>query len=366
MTPVYGFSAAARLLITFAAFVIVVAGLKAAETLMVTFLLSAFFAILCAPPFLFLQSRGVPAALALVIMILVILLADLALISIVANTVTSFTQDLPLYQQRMQALVQQFFDQLNVWGIHIPANFVSQYLDPSVGFKMAAGALGSLGNTLSSGFLIILTVIFMLFEAASFPHKLQAAFGHNRHLLAVQNFLDTVKRYTVIKSVASLATGLLVYVWLLILGVDYALLWGLAAFLLNFIPNIGSIIAAVPAVLLALIQLGPLYALLTVAGYLFANLLIGNVIEPRYMGRGLGLSTLVVFLSLVFWGWVLGPVGMLLSVPLTMLLKIAFETNDDTRWLSVLLGPDVPTTALPPATVVQESMQQSTQERDPR
>jgi predicted PurR-regulated permease PerM len=133
----------------------------------------------------------------------------------------------------------------------------------------------------------------------------------------------------------------LIYVWLLILGVEYPLLWALIAYLLNFVPNIGSIIAAVPAMLLALIQLGPLYMLLVGAGYLFVNTLMGNVIEPRYMGRGLGLSTLVVFLSLVFWGWVLGPVGMLLSVPLTMLLKIAFESSDETRWIAIIMGPDV-------------------------
>lgn len=124
-------------------------------------------------------------------------------------------------------------------------------------------------------------------------------------------------------------------------GIDYALLWGVLAFLLNFVPNIGSIIAAVPAVLLALIQLGPFSALMTAMGYLIANMVMGNIIEPRYMGKGLGLSTLVVFLSLVFWGWVLGPVGMLLSVPLTMLMKIALESSDETRWLAILMGPDI-------------------------
>ncbi|WP_156509002.1 AI-2E family transporter, partial [Oleiphilus sp. HI0132] len=135
--------------------------------------------------------------------------------------------------------------------------------------------------------------------------------------------------------------GGLIYIWLLILGVEYPLLWALIAYLLNFVPNIGSIIAAVPVMLLALIQLGPLHMLLVAAGYLFVNTLMGNVIEPRYMGRGLGLSTLIVFLSLVFWGWVLGPVGMLLSVPLTMLLKIAFESSDETRWIAIIMGPDV-------------------------
>ncbi len=112
------------------------------------------------------------------------------------------------------------------------------------------------------------------------------------------------------------------------------------AFLLNYVPNIGSIIAAVPAVLLAFVQLGAISALLTTALYVAVNVTIGNVVEPRFMGRGLGLSTLVVFLSLVFWGWVLGPVGMLLSVPLTITVKIALESSSKSHWLAVLLGPE--------------------------
>ena len=132
---------------------------------------------------------------------------------------------------------------------------------------------------------------------------------------------------------------MLVTLWLWLLGVDHAQLWGVMAFLLNFVPNIGSIIAAVPAVLLALVQLGMGTALFVAAGYLVVNIVIGSVLEPRFMGRGLGLSTLVVFLSLVFWGWVLGPVGMLLSVPLTITVKLALDSSKDTRWLGILLGP---------------------------
>jgi len=150
--------------------------------------------------------------------------------------------------------------------------------------------------------------------------------------------MDSLNKYLAIKTIFSLATGILVGIWLFILGVDYPILWGLLAFLLNYVPNIGSIIAAIPACLVALIQLGPVYALSAALGYLVLNIAIGSILEPRFMGRGLGLSTLVVFLSLVFWGWVLGPVGMLLSVPLTMIVKIALEGRDDTRKMAILLG----------------------------
>jgi len=144
-----------------------------------------------------------------------------------------------------------------------------------------------------------------------------------------------------IKSWMSLATGIAVFILLAVVGVNYAVLWGLLAFFLNYVPNIGSIIAAIPAILLALIQLGFVKSIIVAGGFVVINLVVGNVIEPRFMGRGLGLSTLVVFLSLLFWGWVLGPVGMLLSVPLTMTAKIALDSREETRWLAILLGPEI-------------------------
>lgn len=154
----------------------------------------------------------------------------------------------------------------------------------------------------------------------------------------MQDFSSSVNRYVGMKTALSLLTGVVVVIWLWILGVDYPFRWGLLAFLLNFVPTVGSILAAIPAVLLALIQLGPLMSLWAAAGYVVVNVVVGNVLEPRWMGQGLHLSPLVVFLSLVFWGWILGPVGMLLSIPLTILVKIALENDDDTRWLGIMLG----------------------------
>ena len=139
----------------------------------------------------------------------------------------------------------------------------------------------------------------------------------------------------------SLGTGIMVTLWMWILNVDYPLLWGALAFMFNYIPNIGSFLAAIPACLLAYVLHGFGLAAVAVAGFVAINTGMGNLLEPRLMGRRLGLSTLVVFISLVFWGWVLGPVGMVLSVPLTMILRIAFESRTETRWLAVLLGPEV-------------------------
>jgi predicted PurR-regulated permease PerM len=152
----------------------------------------------------------------------------------------------------------------------------------------------------------------------------------------------------VIKTLISLATGVLIGIWLFILGVDFPILWGFLAFLLNYVPNVGSTIAAIPAVLLAFIQLGLGRAVMATAGYMAVNFILDNVIETRLMGQRLGLSTLVVFLSLIFWGSLLGPVGMVLCIPLTMTLKFACENNRDTRWIAVLIGPETPTESIPP------------------
>jgi len=179
----------------------------------------------------------------------------------------------------------------------------------------------------------------MLLESKSFVYKFSLISSQPRETqVKVAEIVSNVNRYLTLKTLTSLSTGILVALWLWIIGVDYPVLWGLLAFLLNFIPNIGSLIAAIPAVLLAIIQLNAAGVIWTMVGYLIINLIIGSLVEPRIMGRGLGISTLVIFLSLIFWGWVLGPIGMFLSTPLTMAAKIAFETNEETRWFAVLLS----------------------------
>jgi predicted PurR-regulated permease PerM len=153
----------------------------------------------------------------------------------------------------------------------------------------------------------------------------------------------------VIKTLVSLATGILVGILLYVLGVGYPVLWGFLAFLLNYVPSVGSTVAAIPAVLLAFIQVGLARALIATAGYMAVNFILDNVIETKLMGRKLGLSTLVVFLSLIAWGSLLGPVGMVLCIPLTMTLKFACESNEGTAWIAVLLGPEVPHKVARPA-----------------
>ncbi len=334
--------AGGRFLLTAAAFVIVIAGMREAQSLLVPFLLSVFIAIVVAPAMSYLKTHRIPTAIAIILIMLAIIAVGTLIGGLIGSSVESFSEQLPVYQEKLKTLVLAMLNRLSGMGIVISEQTVSQFLDPGQAMQMVAQGLSSLRGLLTNTFLILLTVVFILFETAGLPAKLDRILPDtsNSHQYLDQ-VLEDIKRYMMIKSLTSLLTGILVAVWLWILGVDYPLLWGVLALLFNYVPNIGSLIAAIPAILLALVQLGSGAALWTAVGYLVINNLVGTLIEPRFMGRGLGLSTLVVFLSLVFWGWVLGIIGMFLSVPLTMTLKIALDSRDNTRWIAVLLGPDV-------------------------
>jgi len=322
-----------------AAFIIVVAGMKAASVLVVPFLLAAFLAIICAPPLFWLQEKGIPSLAAILILMVGAMLAQMVLVTLVSSSIADFSNNIPFYQERLMGLIQVPIGVLSRYGINVDTAKLTQMFDPSHILKLAANTLNGLGGVLTNTFFVFLTFLFILSEAAGFPNKLRAlSSGRDADLGRYSEIMVGVNRSLGIKTLTSLATGLVITLWLVVQGVDYPVMWGVFAFLFNYIPNIGSIIAAVPAVLLALVQLGPVPAAFAGLGFLIVNTVVGSVIEPRIMGKGIGLSALVVFLSLAFWGWVLGPVGMLLSVPLTMAVKIALGGRDSTRWLSILLG----------------------------
>ncbi len=330
-------------LVVIAALIVIAAGLKSSQDLMVPFLLSVFIATIAATPMFWLQRKGVPEAFSLPIVMILMVFTIVLMGMLIAQSTSAFSAKLPFYQERLLLLqrdaiemLRPILEPLNVTDLAI----ITTNFSPNSALELAGTTLARLGGVLSNSFLIVLTVIFILAEAASFPKKLgQVLSNPHSSLPHFSRFAENVNRYIAIKTSVSVATGLVVTIFLSILGVDFPVLWGLLAFLLNYVPTIGSIIAAVPPLLLALVQLGPSAALGVTLGFVTINVVMGNAIEPRFMGKGLGLSTLVVFLSLVVWGWVLGPVGMLLSVPLTMTAKIALEANPGTKWLATLLGP---------------------------
>lgn len=331
----------ARFLILTAAFVVVVAGMREAKELLVPFLLSLFIAVIFSPPLAWLKNRGLPNGLAIVAVIGVIIIAGVGVGAVVGTSVNDFQKSLPEYRLSLTQNIDSVINYLIAKGLPIDKQQVDQIFNPSIVLALAGDTLRSFSAVMANAFVILLITIFILAEEVGFSDKFRFAYRDSEKTLsAIQQFTDGVNQYIAIKSGLSLLTGVLVYVLLLIIGVDYPILWGLLAFLLNYIPTVGSFAAAIPAILLAFIQpgLGPLPAIFTAIGYVVVNVGVGNILEPKLMGKGLGLSALVVFLSLIFWNWALGPVGMLLSIPLTMTVKIALESFPDTRWLGVMLG----------------------------
>ncbi len=326
-------------MVRFAAFIISVAGMKAAAVMVVPFLLAAFLAIICAPPLFWMQKKGIPSIVGILALMLGVVFLQVLLVTLVSSSIADFSENMPLYQERLKTLTIESLGLLSRYGVEFETNKLAEILNPSRIMGLVGNMLNGLGGVLTNTFFVFLTLIFILSEAAGFPSKIRAIMDdHTSELDKYSLIIDGVNRYLGIKTLTSLLTGIVIAVWLAIQGVDFPVMWGVFAFMLNYIPNIGSIIAAVPAVLLALIQLGPLTAGMAAIGFLVVNILVGSVIEPKVMGQGIGLSVLVVFLSLAFWGWVLGPVGMLLSVPLTMAVKIALSGRESTKWLSILLG----------------------------
>ncbi|NOQ79990.1 MAG: AI-2E family transporter [Gammaproteobacteria bacterium] len=338
------FSPASRAIMVSAALVIVIAGMKYAAPLLVPFLLSAFIAVISFPLMSLLQQKGLPKGLALTLVMLLVVFIGVGLTFLVGSSISDFSQTLPGYQQRITAEWGQLIRWLNEHGISV-ADSIKEVADPAAALGLVSSILKGFGSVLTNSFLIILTVVFILIEAAGFTQKFISLNdtgsepSQSGEQMFSQVFVDKLRSYMSMKTIISMATGVIIAVAMWLIGLDYPVLWGVLAFMLNFVPNIGSIIAAVPAVMLALVQLGFTSAVLVAAVYVAVNVMIGSIIEPKYMGKGLGLSTLVVVVSLVFWGWVLGPVGMLLSVPLTITVKLALDSKPETQWLGHLLGP---------------------------
>jgi predicted PurR-regulated permease PerM len=258
--------------------------------------------------------------------------------TVVGISLNAFVQALPDYQSRLDTGTAAFFDWLKSKHVRVSEHWLLDYLAPDRVVPFAESVVSGLSVLLGNGLVILFTVGFILIEASSFPMKLHAAISNpERALDSFRKFSKAAQRYLLIKTFTSAVTGSGICVCLVIIGVDYPVLWGLLAFLLNFVPYIGGTLATMPPVLLALVQLGVGPAIGTTVACVFVNTVVA-ILEFRLMAGGVGLSAFVVFLSLVFWGWVLGPIGAVLSVPLTIIIKIALESHDDSIWVATMLG----------------------------
>ena len=326
-------------LVKTAAIIIILAGVIYAKSLITPVLLALFVSIICDQPVTWLEKRRIPRWLALIIVILGMIFLFSGFAFLFGETISSFSANLSQYESQLTSISNSFLQFLNEKGLTIRQDEILNLIQPAKILAFTANTLNKLVGMVGNTFLIFLIVLFTLMEFRSFSVKAKAILvGSDRSITYLSTILQNIRHYLGIKTLICLLTGILVYIALLIIGVDYPILWALIAALMNYIPNIGSIIAGVPAVLFALVQLGLSGAIWTLASFMIVNNVLGNFVEPRIMGKGLGLSTLVVFLSLLFWGFIFGPVGMFLSVPFTMTIKIILEQNDNTKWLAILLG----------------------------
>jgi AI-2 transport protein TqsA len=329
-----------RVLLMGACLCVVIAGLRVAGPIVVPVLLAAYMAVLASGPIHWMMRRKVPSWAALTVVLAGVIGGFLLVGLLLGSSIRTFSANLPAYEQRMKALIGGSLAWLDGqgFGVDLSTDALLGYLDPGQLADFASVLVTSIGNLLSDTVFVLLATIFMLAEAAGLPRKLKVAFGPTTKLDRFGGVIVDLQSYLAIKTRISVTSGVLSGLLCWLVGVDFPLLWGVLAFLLNYVPTLGSVIALTPPTVLAFLLLGWQHGLALLGGYLAIEMVMGNVIEPRVMGKTLGLSTLVVFLSLVFWGWIWGPIGMFLSVPLTMVVKILLEHSGDLKWLAVMLG----------------------------
>jgi predicted PurR-regulated permease PerM len=311
--------------------------LKIAQPILVPVLVALFLSVLTSPAVSFLVRFKLPTGLAISIVVAGLFGLFYGLGSLLANSTDQFIDRLPDYELRLANWLEQLQVQFP-WLINDLKTSIADFKPTENALTLLRALFSGVGSLLTALILILFTLIFSLLEAQSVSLKIRLVLGNQNSINYVKRFTRLVQRYLLVKSLISLATGLLVGFMLWLIGVDYPILWGALAFLMNYIPNIGSLIAAIPPIILAGIQLGWPGFVASSAGFVGINLIVGNLIEPRLMGKTLDISPLILFLSLVFWGWILGPIGMLLAIPLTVVVKIGLEVYPKTRWLAQMIS----------------------------
>ena len=330
-------------LLTLASLVVIVAGLKLAAPLLVPFVAALFLAILSLPVLTWLQQHRVPRGLAVGIAVLVNLLALAAIGLLVSGSMAEFVAAAPRYREELVALLDNSVRWLEQRGLPA-ARWVEEGLfDAASMIDLVGSTIRGVAQLATDLLLIVTTMLFLLLEVAVFAPKLQAALGNRvAPIWRYARIRLEVQQYLLMKTVVSLVMGVLSGLGVWLIGLDFPVLWGLIAFLFNYVPNIGPVLAAIPPLALSLLQLGVGGTLLIALLFLALHLVLGNILEPQLFGRRLGLSSLVVWASLIFWGWVWGPIGMLLSVPLTVIARIVLENSRELRWIAILLASDPP------------------------
>ena len=292
-----------RVLLTLASLVVIGAGLQLVRPLLAPILFAAFVASITAPFVRWLLDRGLPAAVAVSAGLLLDFLGLAGVGVVLGDAFLELSSRQEHYAIRLVVLLDNVSAWGDLYGVDLHPGSLRAALSPDSLMDAAAMVLQRLMGIVSQLFLLLLLVAFMLAELTDWSAKVRYLLRDREDLAALQVAGQDVRGFLRVKFTTSAVTGVLAFLLCAVLRVDLAVLWGLMAFLLNFIPNVGSIIAAIPPIVFALLLHGPATAALVAGGYLAVNMVIGSIIEPRIMGRTLGLSPLVVFVGMLLWGW---------------------------------------------------------------
>lgn len=325
------------------------------KSVLLPLVVAIFLSYLFKPLVIILKKRRIPMAVSLVAVLLVIGVALFGLTMIIYASVESVVEEAPKYQARVNELASGL--QGTVDDLSQRYNLPADQFDWTSMFNVSSitGILGAgLGSTLTLLGNIVLMLIYMFFILASSGDlviKIRRAFdkGHSDKIAGIVSNIDKqVRQYLLTKTVISLISGATTTIVLWIFGIDFALFWGFLTFVLNFIPNVGSIISEIFPVLLAFLQLDSIVTPLIIFAILLGiDTIMGNIVEPKMMASSLNLSPLVVLVALIFWGWLWGITGMIIAVPMTVILKITFENVDELAPLAKLMGGSPKSNAAP-------------------
>ncbi|MEW6585214.1 MAG: AI-2E family transporter [Nitrospirota bacterium] len=315
-------------LVAIACLVVITAGMKAAASILNPVLLAMLLAVSIMPLIMWQTKKGVPNGVAIVLTIVIVILAGSGLTVVLGLSVARLAQKLPTYESQVTDLLKGFLDFLSAKGIDIsnlreleafsPANLVKYAI------RFLSGTISAFGNAV----VVLFLVVFLLIEFTVLRAK------HEKGLLPAASWIvkfgtlgDELRKYVSITALTGLYTATANVILLVILGVDFPIMWGFLSFLFNFIPSIGFFISLIPPVLLGLLESGAGTAIIVIIGFFLINAFVENVVKPRLMGKELDVSILLIFVSLVFWSWVLGAIGAIMAVPLTITLKKIWEVT---------------------------------------
>ncbi len=320
-----------------------------AKSILLPFALAIFISYILYPVINTFEKFQIPSFLSILFTLLIGALILAFVVSLISTSIDSFSKEFPKYEPRLTQLtndVQEFFDiPDDVFTNPSPENednLLGRILENFSIPSFLSGVVGSISSVLSNIFLIALILLFMLMSRNQLPQKVNRAFDSktaSKIANIVENVNQQIQKYIITKTLISLVTSGFVMIILALFEVEFVVIWGILTFILNFIPNIGSLIATILPLIIAFLQFeDPMIVFWLAVLLIVVQQVMGNIVEPKWLGKSINLSPLVILFSLIFWGWLWGIIGMFLSVPITVMIKIIFENVEGTKPIAVLMG----------------------------